>query len=896
MNSTTVNRPTDPAARDQDVENKLRLYGIYSAFLQGKVPSNQQIDVALNSFLASKALSSPSSKLSSEGQHLVADVREAIEQAKLLLLTNNEGNLLQDFIWETQQLSGGSATVPGAPVDKNTAKQHGNEALEGLRTLGTLIISNGQFRKLLHDATILIRDMAGDAASTAAKRVNPSDDQRAQLDRPAEDNTWHDVPSKDGMKQGLKDQFNRNTPATTQDFKDAAGNASQAAHPSGSRDPQEIARLAAEDRRDGTQSGVDATGGAKAAYNTLRDRASDNVPDEHKERARNARERTKGYLADKMPQERREQTIWRLKKMVVEIQGHPDYQKAIETLLNLAETYAGHGKNVSKHGAGSVKAAHEDDHLTRAENDIKTLIERFANYTSLDDFFDSLNAIYNDANKDPQLKDWFKSMDAYVRKCLQEKGFILNDAATDEWNGLYDRGQYLLRDRYRNHTDRILDEVKFLSEQFERDPQNQKFAQAMQKLFNDLGNDENGKPTFKKHLLTDLSTVIIPGIFENVRYVPIPRIEYSDPTMDAIVENLIIESDNLMPNVFELGNDNYFRWGRKQITSKNKNNIMISVSGIQMDLKDVSYYVNKKSGFPSVKDIGVADIYMGGQGFSFKVKLSTADKTDRQHFFKVDKVDVDVKHLSIKLKQSRHKLLFGLFKPLLFKVVKPALQKVLEKQIRDSVHELDGIAWEINQEVERVKRDVKDDPTNVPNIYSRYYQAAQKKFMQGKKKTEAVAQDKKVNAAMTTQDSMFKDIKLPGGISTQATKFKELAAQGNKWESPVFSIGSAGQSTNIPKPAQITRKQHETAPSTIRGGQNTSAGESSSAGFREEVDQSFGHYNGNNSTQYSTGQAFNGYSNVSYPANGNGSYSSKPITTDGTLLGRGLETTRQNAY
>jgi hypothetical protein len=29
-------------------------------------------------------------------------------------------------------------------------------------------------------------------------------------------------------------------------------------------------------------------------------------------------------LKDKMPQERREQTIWRLKKMVVEIQGHQD--------------------------------------------------------------------------------------------------------------------------------------------------------------------------------------------------------------------------------------------------------------------------------------------------------------------------------------------------------------------------------------------------------------------------------------------------------------------------------------------------------------------------------------------------------------------------------------------
>jgi len=79
---------------------------------------------------------------------LIADVRDVVEKAKILMLTKNEGNLLQDFIWQCRGINGGSAGTPNAPVDKNTAKQHGNEALDGLRTLGTLIISNGQFRKL----------------------------------------------------------------------------------------------------------------------------------------------------------------------------------------------------------------------------------------------------------------------------------------------------------------------------------------------------------------------------------------------------------------------------------------------------------------------------------------------------------------------------------------------------------------------------------------------------------------------------------------------------------------------------------------------------------------------------------------------------------------------------
>jgi hypothetical protein len=148
MTSTAVNKPTDEKKKEIDVNTKLQLYGIYSAFANGKVPSNKQIDVAMNSALASQALSRPSKQLSEEGRKLVGDLRNVIEQAKMLVLTKNEGNLLQDFIWQTTQISAGDAKVPGAPITKDAAKQHGNEALDGLRTLGTLVISNGQFRKL----------------------------------------------------------------------------------------------------------------------------------------------------------------------------------------------------------------------------------------------------------------------------------------------------------------------------------------------------------------------------------------------------------------------------------------------------------------------------------------------------------------------------------------------------------------------------------------------------------------------------------------------------------------------------------------------------------------------------------------------------------------------------
>ena len=364
--------------------------------------------------------------------------------------------------------------------------------------------------------------------------------------------------------------------------------------------------------------------------------------------------------------------------------------------------------------------------------------------------------------------------------------------------------------------------------------------------------------------------MIIPEIFENTRYVPIPRIEVSDPMIDAVVENLVIESDNLFPNVFEFGSDNYFRMGRKGSSSRRDNKITVAGSGIQMDLRDVAYYIKKKQGFPSITDKGVMDIFLGGEGFSFKLTARNANKSDRAHFVTVDNVNVAIKNLNIKLKQSNHKLLFAVAKPLLLKVMKPVIQKILEKQIRDAFDRADQFAYRINQDVERTKQAAKDDPENAQGVFQSYFNSYQKLMTEKKEKAKEKTSNTNVNVAMTKEDSMFKNINLPGGVSTKATEYKELARKGQRWESPIFSIGSAKESTNIPSPGKITRKPHDTAQGQIRGGNHphlrddasgvsgttaasnpmsgrdtygtgntTGAGNLASSGFSNQVDQAF---------------------------------------------------------
>ena len=172
----------------------------------------------------------------------------------------------------------------------------------------------------------MLRGIAGDAAQKTATKINPSEDALNQIDEPAEDNTWHDVPnlSPANLKAQFKDQYNKNKPLSRNDLQNAAGDATQTAHPSGSRNPADTAALEADSRQQGTDSGIDPQAGASAAQDNLLNTASTNIPNEHKDKAKETRDRTQNYLKNKIPKERRDQTIFRLKKMIVEIQSHSD--------------------------------------------------------------------------------------------------------------------------------------------------------------------------------------------------------------------------------------------------------------------------------------------------------------------------------------------------------------------------------------------------------------------------------------------------------------------------------------------------------------------------------------------------------------------------------------------
>jgi hypothetical protein len=274
-------------------------------------------------------------------------------------------------------------------------------------------------------------------------------------------------------------------------------------------------------------------------------------------------------LKEKVPEERQDRFIYRLKKVVVEQQRHDDYQDAVDFFLTLAENYQGHAKNIAgqteqhaNRGIGS------DPHYNSAWTNLRTLLERFANNSSMQPILDSVDQIYSDVKHDDELRSWFSHLDKYVRRVLQEPGFIMKDECDRQGRELRENGKGFFSERYRPHREAFTNSVQDFFKAYADDPLNVQFGQDWKTLLKDLALDGDNNLTYKPELWQDVRGVILPELLHSIGYVPLPRIEYTDNAIDLVIENLILDAPNLLPNAIEMEVKNYCAWAICVLTSR----------------------------------------------------------------------------------------------------------------------------------------------------------------------------------------------------------------------------------------------------------------------------------------------------------------------------------------
>lgn len=765
----------DSKANTADVDRKMRFFGIIQAFREGRYPDNQQIDDTLKYTLANTPVNTD--KLSPEGKKLIQDLRELIETSRQVVVNKNGGEEFQNFLHATRKADVVGNVNVKAPITGADAKKDGEAAGEAFRTLLTLFLRNGELRKIIQDFGYIGRYMFADGAAKAAELARPDEERLASVDKPAPDNEFHDdIPNMLRKKEEAKAEAQNQAEQAKQEASAHAQDVQNAVDPNASKEQNKEALSQV----------------AKQKFQLL----SDKIPQEHKDLAKEHKDKAVDYLKEKFPEERRDQFYYRLKKVIVECQRHKDYQDAMEYFLNFFEQYKGHASHIANQSAESAKNVRAEGNVATAEATFRRLIERFANGAPTQPIVDAVDQLYTDANNDPELKDWFRRLDTYVRKCLQEPGFIMKDEANTQAKQLVESGKKFFvaadgrsQGKYVGHKDALFWEITYFAKSMNSDPLNRKLGDNVTQITKDLFLNSDDNLTFKPHLWSDIRNPILPELLSHVGLVPLPRIEYTDKQVDLVIENLSIYLLNILPSQTEMDIRNHFKLSQfDKLGDQHQHSFKLTLHQIQTDMRDVHFFFKKKVGFPKLNERGTADVFLGGKGLTITVHLE-AENAPRgrksRHIFTVKQVNAKVDKLKFAIRNSKHDTLIKMLRPLSTGIIKKQIAKAAEQGIRDGLEDLDRQLIELRDRIERNKQ------IEGKGITDAFKETFAKNTDDDKKS------DGTFKIALSKRNSILPNLGHPDGwiqkVEERDAAAKAKSGNNKEWYSPAFTIVEPGQ-------------------------------------------------------------------------------------------------------
>ncbi|KAM0789677.1 hypothetical protein ACM66B_006539 [Microbotryomycetes sp. NB124-2] len=630
-----------------------------AAVNNGKMPSSEQLQTIVQRVLKSQVLQPElgsrvvgkvgGGKLSDKGRNVIVQTRALLEALVQFGMVHNGDDKIQRFLWATSQASvdvDADVDRPELPVpsDRELA-----QVQDSIKQLASTLLTSSELRNIFTDLVHLGRDLFADAAeqvAEAAVQTTKTSKRLAKQARVSEE-------ERQEGKTGLEGKEN----LTTKDIK-------------------KHTIRGFEDARD----------------------------DAEKALSKKARE-TKEWVDEALPTDVKDAFIERVKKIVNEIQSKPEYSESVNTIISLVRKYASKSKQAVKEAAQSTSAKVE----TNKEADsalalLRQIVEEFTG--DLTPVFKSLDKIVDDVKEDSRVDRIFDEVDQLLDRAVNDPGYITTSRAQRRIEALWDEGQEIIKSNpaWQRDADQLSSEAHKCLKRAANDKSLQQLSDRFERwtrAFAAFGRtglnlvDGGG-------IWADVTQVFIPRLLGALEAVPLPRVEFTSAEVDLIIDNLRFTSDSFIPDAVHFKNRNEIscRKGYAAYATEFSTATTISFSGLRLQAKDISFYVHKKTGWVGLEDYGLLDVWIGHQGsddgLDVTLTVENADEHDRESYFKLKKVDVDVSGFRIRLHDTGHPIRNFFVQPAVRGYLEKQFTAVLEEQIGAMFKQLDKQMYDLS--------------------------------------------------------------------------------------------------------------------------------------------------------------------------------------------------------
>ncbi|KAK5994394.1 putative C32A11.02c-like protein [Cladobotryum mycophilum] len=629
----------DETSRQARLHEKLHTYQMLRAMSQGYMPSNDQVITHLRTLLSAEVLNPEMPQLSPSGRALIRSTRLWLKQFIDVLLAKNSDDQIQDFLYclaKARLNVDASALRERASASK--AKADATATVTSLKTIGSLLLTNSEFRLFLSDLTTVSRSVfkdtafaLSDVARRAGKELEPSEE------------------DKQALKQGNGGANGKHA--------NGKANGKQPA-PSTEDLEQEVADVGK----------IFSQGAADVA----------------EEAAQSVQEHVQGEEKDALAN--------RLKQAVLNLRKRPDYSDSVNTLSVILRRYL----MVYVHAASDTLEAVEEDVDTNPAADealrnFWSLIRSLGDSEAWDRAKEAFDGLVEASQADPEFEELIERLSKLVQDMLMSPDFY--DNAEERFQEVRAKAKEITSNStVGDKLDDLFNNLNSALQSVTQDTELTKLFRTSDRLAHLLS--PSGKYT-NNELVSDSINVFAPVLIQAIQYLPIPRVEVATPSIDLLLENLILEPghtvnhSSFLPYKLHVStrNDIDVRKARFRTVSSMTSLLTVKVFGLSIAAEDLGYWLRLHSGIFHMMDQGIAGFHLDERGIDIRLDVEIGqDRLERMVTLR--SVDVRIHHLNYTLKKSKMSCLAWLFKPLIRPMIARALEYQIASAIADGIHVL----------------------------------------------------------------------------------------------------------------------------------------------------------------------------------------------------------------
>ncbi|TQN64018.1 hypothetical protein CSHISOI_11403, partial [Colletotrichum shisoi] len=395
-------------------------------------------------------------------------------------------------------------------------------------------------------------------------------------------------------------------------------------------------------------------------------------------------------LADHLTGEEQETLVSRLKNTVLNLRGRKDYSDSVSTLSLLIRRYL----LVYSHAISDTIQVAQEDIDTNPEAD-RALHNFWLFLTSLGDrehwneVERRFKVVMEHGRSDPEFDKLVRQIGNLLQDILTDPDFF--EHAEDRFRELRAKSRELTSESsIRDDLDALLDGVHLALHSVLEDADIKKVLHTTKRILKILS---PASEYLNGELLADSTNIFIPLLIQAIQYIPIPRLEVSMPTIDLLLENLILEPGRTVNNSsflpFKLNistqNDVEIRKARFRTTTSVKTLMRITLSGLSIAAEDLGYWLRLHSGILRLADAGIAGFHLDERGIDVAMDVEVG-KERLENMLTLHGVRVRIHHLDYSLRKSSLSWLAWLLKPLIRPTVKAALEAQIATGISEGLH------------------------------------------------------------------------------------------------------------------------------------------------------------------------------------------------------------------